>query len=148
MVLRIVRNGRTSAVFGCPILPLSNRSFGLMLALCVALTTNVRGQIRTAANETSAAIIRMDDDFAYQIVDYGLGAVEACDREPVRNGSVFWLRVRLTNESVHLLASPRYFERITVTDNWGNGYRRTLFCGLNKKERYKPGESIVEAMSQ
>jgi len=89
----------------------------------------------------------MDDDFAYQIVDYGLGAVEVCDNRPVRDADVFWLRVRLTNESAHLLASPRYFDRITVTDNWGNSYQRVSFCRLNKQNRYKPGESVVETVT-
>jgi len=89
----------------------------------------------------------MDDDFAYEVVDYGLGAVEVCDDRSVRNADVFWLRMRLTNESAHLLLSPRYVDRIAITDNWGNAYRRTMLCRPNKSERYKPGESAVEIVT-
>ena len=78
-------------------------------------------QSQSPSGEESPATIRMMDDFRYQIVDYGLGIVETCPSF-VRQDDVFWLRIKLTNESEHLLGNPRFFSDITVSDNWGNRY--------------------------
>ena len=147
VVARVVRDVRTGGVFAWPPGQSLKWLFAVMLGLSIGRTNHIVGQTQTGAIEASAVLIRMDDDFAYQIVDYGLGTIEVCDNRPVRNADVFWLRIRLTNESAHLLASPRYFDRITVADNWGNSYRRVSLCRLNRQNRYKPGESVVETVT-
>jgi protein TonB len=88
----------------------------------------------------------MKDGFRYQIIDYGLGIVETCPSF-VRQGDVFWVRIKLTNESEHLLENPRFFGNITISDNWGNSYQRTFHCRLNKMGRYQPGESASETLT-
>src|SRR5690242_7052855 len=70
-----------------------------------------------------APVARLADDFSYRIVDYGLGNAEVCapasagkERLPSRFSNVFWIRVRVTNVSEHLLRRPVHFNEISITD--------------------------------
>jgi TonB family protein len=100
--------------------------------------------------------IVMDDDFSYQIVDYGLGSVAECAPAattrrprpvPSAYGDVFWVKLKLTNVSEHLLGRPRYLIHIRIRDNWGNTYERTDRCSISKSDRYKPHESTTEVVT-
>lgn len=91
--------------------------------------------------------IHLDDDFSYELVDYGVGAVEACPGRTSRVDGVFWIRIKLTNASEHLLKTPRLFSSAAITDNWGNRYTRTHLCGPAKSDRYKPNESAIEVVT-
>lgn len=94
--------------------------------------------------------IRMDDDFEYQFVDYGLGKLEIRDVEGhvmTPSPDLFWMKLRVTNRSAHLLGNPRYVGSLDVADNWGNRYSaNSFFLGIlpfpvGKNDRHKPGES-------
>jgi TonB family protein len=124
-----------------------SHSSPFVLILLLFLSAALQGHVQPASLLEPPPTLRLDDDFIYQIVDYGLGAVVACPGRTTRVDGVFWIRVKLTNASEHLLAVPKYFSSAAVTDNWGNRYTRTLACPAAKGDRYQPRESAVEIIT-
>jgi TonB family protein len=117
-----------------------NRTIGAVTVVALALAAVTRGQEPFAS-------LRLDDDFTYEVVDYGVGAVEACVGRSARVDGVFWIRLKLTNASEHLLRAPTFLSSAAISDNWGNRYTRTHVCAVAKQGRYQPAESSIEVVT-
>ena len=118
-----------------------------VLILLLLLWAPMQGHAQPASRLEPPPTLRLDDDFVYQITDYGLGAVVSCEGRARRVDGVFWIKVRLTNASEHLLATPKYLAGAVVTDNWGNRYTRTYLCVPGKPDRYQPNDSAIEIVT-
>lgn len=141
---------------------------------CMSLILFVHCSVTVAwAQQRDAAVpvqkpnaLVMDDEFKYELVDYGVGRVQgSIDVTDERSffGPYFWVKFRVTNVSNHLLGTPRYMPSapyVIVLDNWGNVYhardpasmigRAVSTSGpgppfpARKIGRHKPGESSEE----
>lgn len=98
----------------------------------------------------------MDDGFEYRLVDYGVGRLQPRDNEGSLSPRAFWMKLRITNTSEHLLREPWYstsIRGIKISDNWGNTYearsplavygvdRDSSVASAGGGGRFKPGEA-------
>jgi hypothetical protein len=138
---------------------------GLSLAfipVLLAFSALARGQGRVQIQEQAGSTFVMDDNFEYDILDYGVGQVQVrpADKANSLSPQVFWLKLRIVNRAEHSIQRPRYiasiFNPLRLVDNWGNTYwlkhPEASDVGGNwsgaslpipdehTKEEYKPGE--------
>ncbi len=139
---------------------------GLVLSLCWCLALLPLQPKRSHTIEQGRNPIIRDDNFEYEILDYGMGRVQVkadLSKENSLSDPVFWVKFRITNKSKHLIGIPRYAlsggHSLNQSDNWGNSYLlwspthllgekynygRELPFPAKTAHQYKPGESSLE----
>lgn len=135
----------------------------MFLILCSSLLIAAANQNGPDIREQPGNKILMNDDFEYELADYGVGSVQLRkNEEDTLSPPLFRVLIRVTNKSNHLLATPQYLgfsTSLTVKDNWGNSYTAWHADSVLQQvdwfgsalpippavsARFKPGESSLE----
>lgn len=123
------------------------------MKLMIALLLAALASASVHTQQPPPTIHQMNDGFAYQIVDFGLGTVPypfglslAARRSSPPNTSVFWMTLKITNLSDRQLAIPKYSYMVGAIDDARNEYtlrHESITRPKADSGRYQPGESTL-----
>lgn len=119
---------------------------GALLLLCSSLLVSAQ-QRKRGVPERLGNTMLLDDGFEYELLDYGVGGLQLRADKTQRDWlspPVFWIEVRVTNESPHLPEWSRYWpwaSSVSVVDNWGNTY--SAWGPLVVIRTFRPGDGMT-----